>query len=108
MSNFATFLRGEKRRGDTKENNYDRRLTRSADTATSAPMTYEDMQNVIRSLRDGRGALVDLKSTPYAEAQRLLDFLSGAVMALDASMEKADTKMYLVTPKGVSVSLMKK
>ncbi len=65
---------------------------------------FEDLERLINMLKSGSGLIVDLSSAPSTLVQRLLDYLSGAVYALDGSVEKLTRTMYILTPKGIDIN----
>jgi len=67
------------------------------------PKTFGEIQKLIDRLKNGQGVIIDFSETEGNLAQRMLDFLSGAVYALDGSMDRVDNKMYVMTPKGVEI-----
>ncbi len=71
----------------------------------TAPKSYDDVKNVIDGLKNGNSALVNLGNSQ--QAQRMLDFLSGAAYALNGSIEKVMEGQYLVTSQGVSIQVKK-
>lgn len=67
------------------------------------PKTFNDIQKLIVRLKSNQGIIVDLSDIDNPLAQRMLDFLSGAVFALDGDIDRVDNKMYVMTPKGVEI-----
>lgn len=67
------------------------------------PLTVADTEKLIDVLKGGKGLVADLSLAPALDAQRMLDFLSGAVYALDGKIERVDNKTFLITPKGVEI-----
>lgn len=67
------------------------------------PKTFNDIQKLIIRLKNNQGIIIDLSDTESALAQRMLDFLSGAVFALDGGIDRVDNKMYVMTPSGVEI-----
>ena len=66
------------------------------------PKNFEDIQVLIDTLKKKKGLIADF-SLVLTDAQRMLDFLSGAAYALDGSIERIGDKTYLVTPKGIDI-----
>lgn len=69
-----------------------------------APLTFEDVEDAVRRIKRKEGVIVDLEDVPPSVAQRMLDFLSGAVFALKGSIKKVKYKMYILIPDGVKIS----
>lgn len=71
----------------------------------SYPRTYTDVQRLIDSLRSKQAAIVDIAKIDPRDAQRILDFLSGAIYALGGSQQRIATSIYLLTPGGISIKI---
>lgn len=71
----------------------------------SYPRTYSDVQRLIDSLRNKQAAIVDIAKIDQRDAQRILDFLSGAIYALGGSQQRIASSIYLLTPGGISIKI---
>lgn len=69
------------------------------------PKTYEDIQNLIDSLKKKQSLIVDVSDLDPKNTQRYLDFLSGAIYALNGSYQKIDNKKFYFAPQGVSITI---
>jgi|AGTN01.1.fsa_nt_gi Uncharacterized protein conserved in bacteria len=67
------------------------------------PLSFGDVEKLIDLLKAGQGVIADLSAATPSDAQRMLDFLSGAVYALDGKIERVENKMFLMTPKGLNI-----
>ena len=52
------------------------------------PVSYEDTQSIIDNLKNRKPVIVNMEELELDTAQRILDFLSGAVYALNGTMCK--------------------
>jgi len=68
------------------------------------PQTYEDTQTIIDNLKSRKPVIVNLENLNVDVAQRVLDFISGAIYALDGSVRKVSKGIFLLAPKGVDIS----
>ena len=68
------------------------------------PQTYEDTQTIRDNLKARKPVIVNLESLNGDVAQRVLDFISGAIYALDGSVRKVSKGIFLLAPKGVDIS----
>ena len=68
------------------------------------PQSMEDTQTVIDNLRLGKPVIVNLENLNSEAAQRLLDFISGAIYALEGSVRKVSRGIFLLAPDGVDIS----
>ena len=67
------------------------------------PKTYKEVQGLIDYLKQGESAIMILEGLSQAEAQRILDFVSGAVYALNGSTQRVDGNIFLLTPEGYNI-----
>lgn len=115
MSYLETLKTGkipEKKPKTPKPTPYDRYMARkrpdtipkAARVSVTTPAGYNDVRMIVGEIRRNRGVVTDFKGVPPVTAQRLLDFLSGAVCALDGRMERIGDGIYLITPKGVEIA----
>ena len=56
----------------------------------------ENIQEVIDKIKTGQKVIVNIEDMAQADITRSLDFLTGAVYALNLTMEKLDNKIYLI------------
>ncbi|MBD5560740.1 MAG: cell division protein SepF [Clostridia bacterium] len=68
------------------------------------PSSYEETQNIIDNLKNNRPIIVNLDELDTDVAQRILDFISGAVYALSGNIRKAARNIFVVAPNEVDVS----
>lgn len=68
------------------------------------PSSYEETQNIVDNLKSNRPIIVNLDELDTDVAQRILDFISGAVYALSGNIRKAARNIFVVAPMNVDVS----
>ncbi|WP_066648598.1 cell division protein SepF [Christensenella timonensis] len=68
------------------------------------PVSYEDTQSIIDHLKEKKPIIVNLDELDTDVAQRILDFVSGAVYALNGNIRKAARNIFVVAPYNVDVS----
>lgn len=68
------------------------------------PQTYEDSQTIIDNLKAKKPIIVNLENLNIDVAQRVLDFISGAIYALDGSVRKVSKGIFLLAPKGIDIA----
>ena len=68
------------------------------------PLSYEDTQNIIDNLKEKKSIVVNLDELDVDVAQRILDFISGAVYALNGNIRKAARNIFVVAPFNVDVT----
>lgn len=67
------------------------------------PVAYDDAQSIADNLKSHKPIIVNMEELDGATAQRVLDFLLGAVYALDGSISKISRGIFLVAPKNCDV-----
>lgn len=97
-----------KKRGSTSYDEYMRHKRLSApigrkNITINKPKSFAEIQKLIDRLKKQQGVLVDFSETEVPTAQRMLDFLSGAVYALDGNIDRVDQKIYVLAPGGVDI-----
>ncbi|HOB21134.1 MAG TPA: cell division protein SepF [Candidatus Atribacteria bacterium] len=66
-------------------------------------LTYDDTQNIIDNLKSRKPVIVNLDSLEQDLAQRVLDFLSGAVYALDGTIQKVSRCIFVLAPSNIGI-----
>lgn len=67
------------------------------------PVSYEDAQNIIDNLRAHKPVIVNLEDLEINCAQRILDFLSGAIYALQGTTRKISRNIFVFAPANYDV-----
>ena len=67
------------------------------------PRTFEEAEEIATHLKQRRAAVVNLHRLQRDYAQRTIDFLAGAVFALDGKIQKIGHNVILCAPKNVAV-----
>jgi len=67
------------------------------------PLSYDDTQNIIDNLKSRKPIIVNLESLEQDLAQRVLDFMSGAVYALDGTIQKVHRSIFVLVPSNVDI-----
>lgn len=65
----------------------------------STPSTFRDIQELVNSLRRHEAVIVDMSRIHPDCVERVLDYLSGAVYALEGSEKSVSKTIYMFTPK---------
>lgn len=71
----------------------------SMEPHTVRPRSFDQAQEVADKFKDGQPVIMNIEGTDRAVARRLIDFASGICYALDGSMEKVATGVYLLKPR---------
>lgn len=78
-------------------------LPTDAKMALFEPRTFEEGEEVARLLKERRAAVVNLHRLQRDYGQRMIDFLTGVVFALDGNIQKIAENTILCTPNSIKV-----
>lgn len=67
------------------------------------PLNYNDACEIAEHLKAKKPVVVNLEKLDKTTAARIFDFLSGAVFALDGSMQKVSNGILLVVPNTMGI-----
>ena len=67
------------------------------------PLTYNDACEITEHLKEKKPVVVNLEKLEKAVAVKIFDFLSGAVFALDGSMQKVSGQILLIVPNTMGI-----
>lgn len=68
------------------------------------PSSFDDAMDMVQSLRERRAVIMNMKGLGEDKAQRLLDFVSGAVHALDGHQKQIGEGIFLFSPSNVIIN----
>ena len=114
MSYIKTLKNGEiqtKKAKNSKMTPYDAFVAKKRPSTTPyrqkitifTPKNFADAEKIIDEVQSKNGVIFDLKALSSVERQRTLDFLSGAVYSIKATLKRIDEDKYLITPSGMSI-----
>ena len=67
------------------------------------PVSYEDTQNIIDNLKARKPVIVNMEELEIDCAQRILDFMAGAIYALNGTIYKISRGIFVVAPANYDV-----
>jgi cell division inhibitor SepF len=70
------------------------------------PMVFNDAEKIGVDFRNGHPVMINLTEADPELQRRLIDFLSGTVLALSGKMQKASKGVILIVPNGYQISSM--
>lgn len=68
------------------------------------PTEFDEAPGIVNKLKQNKTIVVNLKQTDFEEGRKIFDFLSGAVFALEGSLNRIAESVFILAPKLVSVS----
>lgn len=71
----------------------------------SEPASFDEVQSVADQLKSRRPVIVNLEGMDKEAAQQLLHFLYGTIYALDGTMQRISTSIFLFAPPNVEVAV---
>jgi cell division inhibitor SepF len=74
-----------------------------AEVLVMEPRAFEEMPQVIQSLRERKSVVLNLSLMEPAQAQRAVDFVAGATFTIDGHQERVGENIFLFTPSCVQV-----
>ncbi len=67
------------------------------------PESFEDAREIANHLKNKKPVVINLEAVERTAAQRIVDFLSGAVYALDGNIQKVANGIFLIAPYNVGI-----
>ena len=71
------------------------------------PRSLDDSQQIANCLKEKRPVVINFEGVDDQLYRRILDFVSGTTYALDGSVNSISSRVWLVSPKNVNVSVSK-
>lgn len=68
------------------------------------PLRFEQASEICDSLKERKPVIVNLDSVDGELGRRILDFLSGAVYAMDGSIQKISSNIFVMAPSNVQIN----
>ncbi|MDK2805597.1 cell division protein SepF [Thermoanaerobacterium thermosaccharolyticum] len=68
------------------------------------PENFEQAQTILDNIKNKKPMIIDLQNMERNDAQRLIDFLSGAIFALNGEIKKIANSIFLIVPDNFDIS----
>lgn len=81
-----------------------RGTVRNLEVCIVKPSSFEDSQEVCDILLDGRACVVNLEGFDADEAQRIMDFISGCIFAIDGKLHRISKYIFIFAPSNIDIS----
>ena len=76
----------------------------SMEVCVIKPTTIEEEYEITDTLLRGRTVIINMEGLNIEIAQRIIDFISGSVYAMNGNLQKISNYIFLATPNGVDIS----
>ena len=76
----------------------------SMEVCVIKPTTIEEEYEITDTLLNGRTVIINMEGLNIEIAQRIIDFISGSVYAMNGNLQKISNYIFLATPNGVDIS----
>ncbi len=73
-----------------------------------APKNNEDIKLLVECLRRREACIVNLANLKPSDADKILQFISGAVYALKGSIKRLQGDLFLMVPEGINIMTQSK
>lgn len=105
MSNSQNFFQAASVRNNTKDNRIMNLSTVSnkLKVIVMQPENFDDAQEICDYLKEKKPTVINLENVEKENAQRVIDFLSGAVYALEGTIQKVASGIFIVAPHNIDV-----
>jgi len=70
------------------------------------PRSFEEVQTIVDQMRSRRPVILNLESLDKELAQKILNFLNGAIYALGGETQRVSGGIFFFAPQGVDISTM--
>lgn len=67
------------------------------------PESFEETRDITNHLKSNKPVVINLEAVEREVARRIIDFLSGAVYAIDGSMEKVSNGIFILAPSNIEI-----
>lgn len=68
------------------------------------PKSFDDARESTQTLLEGRTIVLNLEGLDFEVGQRIIDFTSGACMAIEGNLQKVSAYIFIATPAAVDLS----
>lgn len=81
-----------------------RTVAKGLEVSIMKPTSFEDSQEICDVLLSGRAVVINLEGFDENLAQRIMDFISGAVYALNGKLHQISNYIFIISPDAVDIS----
>lgn len=81
-----------------------RTTTKGLEVCIMKPASFEDSQDICDMLLSGRATVVNLEGFDPTDAQRIMDFISGCVYAINGKLHQISRYIFIFSPESIDIS----
>lgn len=81
-----------------------RTTSKGLEVCIMKPTSFEDSQEVCNILLSGRAVVVNLEGFDADDAQRIMDFISGCIFAINGKLHRISKYIFIFSPDSVDIS----
>ncbi|NDL67938.1 cell division protein SepF [Anaerotalea alkaliphila] len=100
-SGFKTYAGGRKS-GGTKVVNFQANV--QMEVVVLQPDTYDEAQEICDHIKSQRPVIINLEAMDKAIAQRIMDFVSGAVYTLNGNLQRVTNNIFIIAPENIDIA----
>ncbi len=68
------------------------------------PNDFEEAPSIVEDLKNRKPVIINLENIDVELAKKFFDFLNGAIYALDGSIQKVSSGIFILAPNNVDIS----
>lgn len=81
-----------------------RTTSKGLEVCIMKPSSFEDSQDICDMLLSGRASVVNLEGFDPLDAQRIMDFISGCVYAINGKLHQISKYIFIFSPDSIDIS----
>ncbi len=81
-----------------------RTTSRGLEVCVLKPTSFEDSQEICDMLLSERAAVINLEGFDAEDAQRIMDFVSGCVYAINGKLHQIARYIFIISPESIDIS----
>lgn len=69
-----------------------------------SPQGFDDAKEICNYLKQYKPVIINLETIEHAEAQRIMDFISGSCYTLEGTVQKLSNQIFIIAPANVDIT----
>lgn len=87
-----------------KPNNEEKKDVTLNNLVVYAPKNNDEIHLLVDCLKRGEAIIIDLSNVSKSEVQRIIDYLNGALQALNGTINRLQGNLFVLTPKSINIT----